>query len=934
MPHNLQFEPDLKKTFCLALCALLILSACGIGVDNDDILARGQQYYDDGDYRAAIIDAKNILQDDPRHVDARLLLGRSSLYAGDPRSAEKELLRAVDLGVEKSEIIVDLGRTLLMLREYERIEVEITPEIAPDEDTRLAILRIRGDAFLRQQRAAEARAIYRDILSARNDDLDTMLAVVTSYVVEDQLFQAQETLNQLLSIDPNYVAGWLAAGSLAGLQQNLPQAEINFSKATELAALEDNLAGQIRGLMGVVEAQLAQEKTEEARLTAANLSNLAPDDPFSNYLTARVHVMDENWEAADDSLRQMLQKSPNFVPAQVMMGAVQLQLGNLGLAEAHLSSVVTAIPSNLNARKLLAEVRLQQNRADKASDLLRPLIAGDSADPGALLLAVRASLEAGEMEEAIRILQIRADSDPDNAGVQMDLAAAQMSAGDVEAAQELLRNLPIISEDDAYRREFLLVLSEVRNENFEAALTAARDLRTRWSDNAQVQNLLGGILEASGDRDAARQSFETARSLDPNDIVSLIYLGKMDVNAGNFESASALYEQALEIQPENVGVMVSLGRIAAFRGDKDDTVKWLEQARTTDETNVSSRLMLANLYNSIEDYSSAEELAREALALNPELAEAHNTLGLALSRNKDGDDAIRSFQKAIELDSNQPVYSINLAREYAMGDEKEGAKDVLFRSLKANPAHFQTAQFLAGMYVEAGDAASAMPAARGLIEDNPESVGPKVMLAELYYGNEQFDLGADLYDQAQDISGDRRLAIRAYNLRSTHGQTTPEAPLLKYIASRPEDLSVRMMLAQEYQTAGNNPEAAVEYEKVMDAEPDNFVALNNLATIYSEQGNSEAEALARKAVELAPENGAVADTLGWILVQSDSVDEGIEYLRKANSLAEGSSEIRYHLAAGLVKTGASDEARSLLGEILSGESFPSREDAEALLNSL
>jgi putative PEP-CTERM system TPR-repeat lipoprotein len=515
-----------------AVCwPILVLSACGLGLDNLDRLERGEQAFESGDYRAAIVDAKAILQDEPENVAARVLLGRSSLRIGDPRSAEKELRKALQLGADRGSVIVDLGQTLLMLREFERVEAEIFPYSGADEDTRLAILRIRADALLGQRRIAEARAIYEEILSARQDDLDTMLAVVSSYVAEGELLQARTTLNQILTIDTEYVSGWLASGSLAAMQQDLSQAESHFTKGAELAAQKGDLAGQIRGLTGLIEAHLAQGNAEDARQVAAELGRLAPEDPFNEYLAARVAYLDKDWTAAAEHLANILKRYPGFTSARVLMGGVQLELGNLAQAEVYLTPVVQNVPENLVARRLLAEVWLQADKEADAAQILQPVINSRSADAGTLLMAVRASLGAGNMSEAIQYLRIRAESDPDNLDLQMDLAAAEMSVGNVEAAQELLEGLSIVAADDAYRRDFLLVLASVREENIEEALTAARELEAQWPDNAQVHNLVGGLLDAFGDRIAARQSFETARSLDPTDIVSLISLGRLDITS-------------------------------------------------------------------------------------------------------------------------------------------------------------------------------------------------------------------------------------------------------------------------------------------------------------------------------------------------------------------------------------------------------------------
>ena len=91
------------------LATLGLIASCGLGIDNSDRLARGKLAYDNGEFRAAIIDTKRILQDEPENAEARLLLGRASLRVGDVSAAAKELQKAVDLGVDKSAVVVDLG---------------------------------------------------------------------------------------------------------------------------------------------------------------------------------------------------------------------------------------------------------------------------------------------------------------------------------------------------------------------------------------------------------------------------------------------------------------------------------------------------------------------------------------------------------------------------------------------------------------------------------------------------------------------------------------------------------------------------------------------------------------------------------------------------------------------------------------------------------
>ena len=77
-------------------CLMLsLVSGCGLAMSNEDRLDRGEEAFAKGDFRAAIIDAKDVLLDEPDNLRGRLLLGRASVEEGDGPSAEKELLRAM-----------------------------------------------------------------------------------------------------------------------------------------------------------------------------------------------------------------------------------------------------------------------------------------------------------------------------------------------------------------------------------------------------------------------------------------------------------------------------------------------------------------------------------------------------------------------------------------------------------------------------------------------------------------------------------------------------------------------------------------------------------------------------------------------------------------------------------------------------------------------
>ena len=113
------------------------------------------------------------------------------------------------------------------------------------------------------------------------------------------------------------------------------------------------------------------------------------------------------------------------------------------------------------------------------------------------------------------------------------------------------------------------------------------------------------------------------------------------------------------------------------------------------------------------------------------------------------------------------------------------------------------------------------------------------------------------------------------------------------------------------------------------------MALNNLAWIYQQEKDPRALEYAEKANQLAPDNPATLDTLGWILIEQGNTSRGLPLLQKANSLAPDAPDIHYHLILGLVKAGDKAKARKELEQLLaSGKSFANIEEARTLLKQL
>ena len=112
---------------------------------------------------------------------------------------------------------------------------------------------------------------------------------------------------------------------------------------------------------------------------------------------------------------------------------------------------------------------------------------------------------------------------------------------------------------------------------------------------------------------------------------------------------------------------------------------------------------------------------------------------------------------------------------------------------------------------------------------------------------------------------------------------------------------------------GDHKRAIEQFRKVVEREPSNVQALNNLAYLLIEHNSSPDEALkyAEKAAELAPDRLAVADTIGWILYRKGLYSSAVKYLERAAS-DRSNALWKYHLAMAYARAGDLPRSRAAL----------------------
>ncbi|WP_135467587.1 tetratricopeptide repeat protein [Crenalkalicoccus roseus] len=114
-----------------------------------------------------------------------------------------------------------------------------------------------------------------------------------------------------------------------------------------------------------------------------------------------------------------------------------------------------------------------------------------------------------------------------------------------------------------------------------------------------------------------------------------------------------------------------------------------------------------------------------------------------------------------------------------------------------------------------------------------------------------------------------------------------------------------------HERSGDWPRAEADFLRALELSPDQPYVLNYLGYTWADKGKNleRARAMLERAVELRPQDGNIADSLGWVLFRLGDLPGAIRWLEKAVELEPRSSVINDHLGDAYWAAGRHREAR-------------------------
>ena len=489
---------------------------------------------------------------------------------------------------------------------------------------------------------------------------------------------------------------------------------------------------------------------------------------------------------------------------------------------------------------------------ETAAELFRKCLEYDPADAAAMYELANIYTDQGKIQEALPFAEKAVATDPLNKWYKTLLIRLYQAQGKYTDAGRIIEQL-LLAEPDNIEYYQDQALNHIYNNDYKNAIKSYDILEQKLGINEDISIQKEKIYIMMGKPEKAIEEIRKLSGAYPEEPRYLEMLAELYMTSGLYEQALEIYNEILKIDPENPYINISLSDYYRKKGDKAKSLEYLKAGFANPNLDIDSKVSILLAYYSVaEIYDSykeeAFELATMLIQAHPNDPKAHSIYADFLVQDKRYAEARQAFLKVISLDSTKYlVWEQLLFVESELHDDQAMA-DISKRALELFP-------------------------------DQP--------MLYLFAGASNFQL-KNFEDAAKYFKNGANFVV---------GNDKMLAQFYSY-------------LGDTYFQLHDHEQSDAAYEKVLKIEPANVLVLNNYAYYLSLRGVNleKAEQMAKKAVEIEPDNSSYLDTYGWVLFKLGRYEEARSWIAKAMEKGEESAVVVEHYGDVLWKLNDKKEA--------------------------
>lgn len=680
--------------FVLFLCLLGFLTACSSSEEKSvEYLNRANEYYEQGKFAEAKLEAKNAIKLDPKASNAFLILGNCSVKEQNWRGAFGAYSKAVELDPSLIEAQLGLGRIYLLSRQLDKTNevVDKVLEIAPHN---IEAHLLRSATLIQKEDYDGALRILAGIKAEHPGNIDAVLGMIAAYEKKGDNRKANEILSSALKEKPNNNVLQYKAASLAEGAGDYAAAEKHYFAL--LKSAEDKAPIQLM----IARLYERAGQLEKAESMLSKLISENPDNVDYRMGLAGLHVRSEKYGKAIAVIDAAPQDSDSI---QLELAKVDVLIGQKDFAQAielleSVSEKNDDHPLSSKALSKLGALYLNNNNYNDALEVLNQAISKNP-DPETLQLRAQAHLALGDIDGAIADLQVVRKELPDNYAARQLLARAYLAQDKGLMAVEELHDILERNAEYSPSRN-LLVTYYARYGQWDLAEEELSRLLIKTPEDPSLLIAMGDVKRVQKDYESARQYYKSVLNLKEGKGPALLRLGVLAEMDKNYTQALGYYEEALSLHPKSAAAIERKLFTLYSSGHLSEMAEYQNYLLKTLPENPVLHDMFGRLAMAQGDNELAKREFRKASRLAPEWGVPYQRLIGVYMASGNTDQIIKECQAVLDEDPDAYIEEFLLGQIYQMNGEVSKAEGAYASVLEKRPDFMPAANNLAYVYAE------------------------------------------------------------------------------------------------------------------------------------------------------------------------------------------------------------------------------------------
>jgi len=862
-----------KALTTLLLSSAIVLTGCGEAetkvetINIEPYIQQAQSYLQTSQFKPAISAATDAIKADPTQIEGYIALAKVNEKLGRPQQ-NIDLLEAYK-GTPNSEYYFTL------LNAYQKSGKLVSSQQLIDDN--LALLQKQPQRFeyakaqqlLFKKELTPAKKAFEALLDAADYKVDSMLALAKIAATNDDMDDAMSMLDNILAIDDQNTEALFLKSAIYLNQNDLENTEKLLTQALSSLPTTDIFTTQrIQIIQSLSNVLTQQGRSAEAMIYSRILAEEFPAaEPITIQYNRAVELFEnQQFSAAKEVLLEILDNAPQYKKASTLLGLIYYKEGDPQNAEKYLADIVDPEVSPLKLTELYIATQLQQNKPDNVLPLLK-YIPEENRNADTWVLYGNAALQEKNFTDAKMALDKAYALDPTSIKVILleNFYYNSLPEPQPEIALQALSKALSADPDNAmiqnlYLRQLLRLGQKEQADNY------VETLRKGENNANETQLIIANYYIYQQKTDAAKQIIETLLSSDSNNLQALYTLTKIENLNKDWAASLNTYKKIIALSPEDInaykGLMISLVQLKRDPLTPNEYLPKNYQASVLALTLASFTLQ----QNKLDLAAQYIETAENELPSKYQGALAELTLQIEL-------------KKAI--------------RAYSQADYPESRK-ILMAAIQTAPEDTRLLSLLVHIEIASGQYDEAQKITEQIQTILPDSSLSTLLTAEAFVAKGERQQAITVLDTYWTTNKDDKVAEQLYIqlLRSNVEQASTF--LEQWVKDLPNSLTALRYQAIELQGEEKIEDALKNYEKILAKNPNDVITLNNAAWLYSQDKNPRALTLAKRAYQLAPNNGAIADTYGWILFNNGDKAQGKILIEQAIKLIPNEPSIKEH----------------------------------------